>query len=242
MNSGRLKFVLDFISSLHWNTTSREEQSIGSTEISNADKEKVVLEELRRRYSFEESRRKSVESKTSIVIGINALLVSLLLILSFSLATTIVTVVLAIASVSAGGIVLKPRLYSTTGKNDVYDSLEYLSDLNDTPLIREITLEYMKSIRKNEEKNEIKYECYRIMLTFTFTLIMVISIFVLRRAACSISVPRLPDWLLYILGGVCGYQGVVAVAIITAFFIRSSIRQFGIHIRSEMPDLSWAEW
>ncbi|WP_154019097.1 hypothetical protein [Halococcus agarilyticus] len=132
--------------------TSENDKFKDTVRLGDEETEKLVLSEVRRRYEFEESRRESVESKTNILIGINALLASLVTVFSFALIPTLVIIAMVVVSIVLSIYVLKPRKYDVPGKENIDDFMGYVTSQKGESLMRRLIRSYIISIERNKRK------------------------------------------------------------------------------------------
>lgn len=162
-----------------------EDRYSDDVRLSDEAKENLVLEEIRRRYDFDESRRKAVESKTSIIIGIDTLIVALLPSFPFGLTSLIVILAPVIVSVLLGVRVLRIRGYKVAGKDDVRDYMGYVTGELDQSLMRRLIRSYIESVNHNSQLNDDKYANYKWAYRFTVSSILLIAIVVIAESVCS---------------------------------------------------------
>lgn len=120
----------------------------------------VTLEEARRRYDDEEQRRISIESKTSMVIGIDALIISLVSgLLDFGTIISIIVITPALLSVYFGLRNLELRDYGRPG-NEIDEFYKY-AQLGTAEAKDQFLLSYIGAVEKNLQLNEQKISKFR---------------------------------------------------------------------------------
>jgi len=130
----------------------------------------LTLEEARRQYNDEETRRDTVENKIGTVVTVDALLISFGALFNQGLPSLLLIVILIPALVSAGlGLhAIRSRDYERPGKNiwDFYDYSEY----GDVSAQREqFLLDYVSATGENKKKNDPKFGIFNTCIKLTFT-------------------------------------------------------------------------
>jgi hypothetical protein len=135
----------------------------------------ITLEEARKRYQDEERRQNSVESKTSMLTGINVLIISLTTAF-FEQNIFLIGIIILPALVSAylGLRILQIRSYDRPAKN-IDDFYQYAKQ---KPAEVEDTLlnSYIGTTSKNKSRNDEKVENFKtayLLTMFSLTLIVI---------------------------------------------------------------------
>lgn len=137
----------------------------------------LTLEEVRRRYDDEEARRDTVENKISIVVTVDALLISFGTLFNQGYRPLALGAILIPALVSAGlGLyAIRSRDYERPGK-EIWDFYDY-SEFNDVDAQREqLLLDYVKTTGVNKEKNKYKFKSLDLCTLLTFISITLLLI------------------------------------------------------------------
>jgi multisubunit Na+/H+ antiporter MnhG subunit len=137
----------------------------------------LTLEEARRQYDDEETRRDTVENKIGIVVTVDALLISFGALFNRGPSSLALVVILLPALVSAGlGLhAIRSRDYERPGKNiwNFYDYSEY--DRSDAQR-EQLLLDYVRTTGKNKEKNDPKFGVFNICIKLTFASLVLLLV------------------------------------------------------------------
>jgi hypothetical protein len=109
----------------------------------------LTLEEARRRYNDEESRRYGVESKIGTIITVDALIISIVGIFSSLGTFAILSMVTALCSVGIGLWTLRTRDYTRPGK-PIDDFLQY-GDMTEAAQRKQLLFDYIVALDGNED-------------------------------------------------------------------------------------------
>ena len=142
-------------------------------DISRSD---LVLEEARRLFDWEEDRRKTIENKPRILIGINALIISITA--GFSLSGTLINFVL-LSSLLSAVIGVLPLLNWKYQRPVDYEDIYPLSEKSSYDSERMVLRNYRESIRWNKWINGIKYDLFKFSLGSTISSMVLLSLKVL---------------------------------------------------------------
>ena len=140
----------------------------------------LTLEEARRQYDDEETRRDTVENKIGIVVTVDTLLISFSTLFNQGLHPILLIGILLPALFSAGlGLhAIRSRDYERPGKNiwDFYDYSEY--DGMDSQR-EQLLLDYVRATGENKKKNDPKFGIFNncIKLTFASLVLLLITPF-----------------------------------------------------------------
>lgn len=173
------------IISSQWMGTDEQKRFESNVSLSDEKTEELVLEEIRRRYEFGEGRRRSVEFKTSIIIGIDALLASLVSSQSFGLILVSIIISLVLISTILGIQVLRVRGYMIAGKENIDDYMGYVTSDRQESLMRRLIRSYIVSIENNKKLNDYKYGRYRWAYRCVAAAVVVVSIATIIQSGCS---------------------------------------------------------
>jgi len=137
----------------------------------------LTLEEARRQYDDEETRRDTVENKIGIVVTVDALLISFGALFNQGLHSILLAVILLPALVSAGlGLhAIRSRDYERPGKNiwDFYDYSEY--DGVDSQR-EQLLLDYVRATGENKKKNDPKFGTFNNCIKLTFASLVLLLV------------------------------------------------------------------
>ena len=138
----------------------------------------LTLDEARRQYDDEESRREAVEGKIGIVVTVDALLISVVALFADTLNPFVRLVVLApaLASTVIGLYAIRSRHYDRPGKaiEDFHDYSEF-ENVGDQR--EQLLLDYVVSTVSNKGKNDPKYKIFNVCIMLTFiSLLLVFAI------------------------------------------------------------------
>jgi hypothetical protein len=112
----------------------------------------LTLEEARRRYDDEESRRYGVESKIGTIITVDALIISIVGIFSSLGIFAILSMVTALCSVAIGLWTLRTRDYNRPGKS-IDDFLQY-GDMTEAAQRKQLLFDYIVALDGNEDAED----------------------------------------------------------------------------------------
>ena len=129
----------------------------------------LTLEEARRRYDDEESRRDTVENKIGIVVTVDALLISFGAIFSQGIHPLALVLIMFHALVSAGlGLhAIRSRSYERPAK-DIWNFYDYSDYDGKSDQQEQLLLDYVRAAGKNKEKNDPKFKIFNICISLTF--------------------------------------------------------------------------
>lgn len=141
----------------------------------------VTLAEARRRYDDEEAQRNSVESKTGLVFGVNALIISLVsTIFDAGFLLTILVLLPALVSSYFGLRILAIRDFKRPAK-DIGEFYQYAKK-DEAVVSDELLNAYMDSTKYNTEKTDEKVEDFKTSYWLTlFSLALIVLIPVIQR-------------------------------------------------------------
>jgi len=138
----------------------------------------LTLEEARRRYDDEESRRYGVESKIGTIITVDALIISIVGIFSSLGPFAILSMATALCSVGIGLWTLRTRDYNRPGK-PIDDFLQY-GDMTESAQRKQLLFDYIVALDGNEnaenpenrevgnrKRNDKKYTYFDICVLLT---------------------------------------------------------------------------
>lgn len=127
----------------------QEDGDDGSSESSTDAIRDLTLEQARRRYDDEESRRYGVESKIGTIITVDALIISIVGIFSSLGIFAILSMTTALCSVALGLWTLRTRDYNRPGK-PIDDFLQY-SEMTEAAQRKQLLLNYIVALDGNED-------------------------------------------------------------------------------------------
>jgi hypothetical protein len=133
----------------------------------------LALEEARNRYSDEEDRRRTIETKIGILVSVDAIIISLIFSFdSIETLPTVLTITLALASILFGLYILWPRQYQCPGGDieDIFaDAGREKADFE-----KQFLNDYRKAITSNSKENDGRYRIFKICSVLTFLSVLVI--------------------------------------------------------------------
>jgi len=137
----------------------------------------LTLEEARRQYDDEETRRDTVENKIGIVVTVDALLISFGALFNQGLHPLALVAILLPALVSAGlGLhAIRSRDYERPGKN-IWDFYDYSEYDNADAQREQLLLDYVRTTGKNKEKNDPKFGVFNNCIKLTFASLVLLLI------------------------------------------------------------------
>lgn len=135
----------------------------------------LTLEEARRQYDDEETRRDTVENKIGIVVTVDALLISFGALFNQGINPIILVIVLVPALVSAGlGLhAIRSRDYERPGK-DIWNFYDYSDYDNAGDQREQLLLDYVRTTGKNKEKNDPKFGVFNTCIKLTFVSLLLL--------------------------------------------------------------------
>lgn len=168
-------------------STDESEQEQSADDVTASDKFPAIeltVEEAQRRYDDEEQRRTALESKTSMVIGINALVISL--VSSFGqldIAVRIIVLIPALVSSFIGLRLLGIRDYARPGK-DIDQFYQYARQEHDG-LLDTLLVSYIETIEENTSKNDRKVTKFQHAYKLSFLSLLLIALTPLLTTVCQ---------------------------------------------------------
>lgn len=177
----------------------------------------IALDEARRKYNEEEQRRTSIESKSSIVIGINALIASLVTAVTDDVMLILILLAVPITMSTVFGLkILQIQEYNRPGKEtkDFYQySTKERAEVHDELLISYINAiagDPDRDIAGNKEKNDYKIKLFQKSYSLTVTSVILI-----------ISVPVFEFLIEIVQGHICLVGLMYLVAAVLAYTLYS---------------------
>lgn len=147
----------------------------------------ITLEEARRRYDEEGQRNNSLESKTSMLIGINALIISLAS--AFLEQGPIVTgfiVLPALFSTYLGLRILEIRDYGRPGK-EIGEFYKYAKFDPPAALKDRLLVSYMETVEENKSKNDEKVDDFTVSYWLTLgSIVLIVAIPIVQSIMSTI--------------------------------------------------------
>lgn len=135
----------------------------------------IALEEARRRFDQEKQRRNSLESKASIVIGADALIVALATsFLNVHVFLLLAILILAMASAYFSLQVLELQQYARAGK-EIDDFVQYAKE-SPSEATKQLLISYINATERNRRKNSDKVTAFTRSYYATFFAIVMTGV------------------------------------------------------------------